>query len=147
MRDLVLAIRRSKGMVLDPTDPDTRSAGSFFTNPLLDAEQLAIAEAGVERLGRSAEDMPRWPAGQGLTKGSAAWLIEASGCERGQRHGGAAISSKHSLALVNRAGATADDIVGLAGLIRRRVRDCFGITLVPEPVFVGFAASVDELLG
>ena len=146
LRELVLEIRRGKSMVLDPADPDTRSAGSFFTNPLVEQGLVGKVEAGLRALGVDPETMPRWPGSHGRVKLSAAWLIERAGFRRGERHGGAAISGSHVLALVNRGGG-ASDLLALAGRIRRGVRDRFGIVLVPEPVFVGFEASVDELLG
>jgi UDP-N-acetylmuramate dehydrogenase len=146
VRELVLAIRRSKSMVLDPADPDTRSAGSFFTNPIIHPGLLEGVHAGLRALGLDPGAMPGWPQPDGRIKLSAAWLIERAGFHRGDRHGGAAISKSHVLALVNRGGG-ADHLVALAGRIRRDVRDRFGIVLVPEPVFVGFDSSVDELLG
>jgi UDP-N-acetylmuramate dehydrogenase len=146
VRELVLAIRRGKSMVLDPTDPDSRSAGSFFTNPQVDGETLATVRDAVDRLGLDPAGLPAWPTNDGRTKLAAAWLIERAGFHRGQEAGGAALSRSHVLALVNRGGG-ASAIVALAGAIRRRVRDVFGIALQPEPVFVGFDQSVDELLG
>lgn len=134
VRRTVLAIRRSKSMVYDPTDPNHRSAGSFFMNPVVQSAQVG-------------EGMPSWPAGEGRAKLSAAWLIEQSGFPRGFVHGRVGLSSNHSLALINRGEASAADLVELAGLIRRGVRERFGVTLVPEPVFIGFDRSVDELLG
>lgn len=128
VRDAVLALRASKGMVLDPDDHDTWSAGSFFTNPVVPDDALP---AGA----------PRYPSGrEGLVKTSAAWLIEHAGFSRGfaLAHGSpAALSTKHTLALTNRGGAAADDLVALARALRDGVRDAFGITLVPEPVTVG----------
>ncbi|MGY5765872.1 UDP-N-acetylmuramate dehydrogenase [Brachybacterium sp. DNPG3] len=128
VREAVLRIRGSKGMVLDPADHDTWSAGSFFTNPIVPA-------AEAERL---PEDAPRYPAGEGLVKTSAAWLISHAGVERGHALGPtASVSTKHSLALTNRGGATSEEIVDLARDVRDRVRDAFGVTLVPEPVRLG----------
>jgi UDP-N-acetylmuramate dehydrogenase len=113
-------------MVLDPADPDTRSAGSFFTNPVLPDD------AGLP------EDAPRYPAGDGLTKTSAAWLIEQSGFGRGYGlPGPAALSTKHTLALTNRGGANAGDLLALARTVRDGVAQRFGIVLEPEPVLVG----------
>ncbi len=130
VRDTVLALRRAKGMVLDDADHDTWSVGSFFTNPVLDA----AAAAGLP------VDAPRYPVDDGRVKTSAAWLIERSGVRRGHSLGSpAAVSSKHSLALTNRGGATAADVVALAGEVRDRVRTAFGITLEPEPTLVGCA--------
>jgi UDP-N-acetylmuramate dehydrogenase len=126
IREAVLELRRGKGMVLDPVDHDTWSAGSFFTNPVL--------EPGVAD-GLPA-DAPRYPAEGGRIKTSAAWLIEQAGFGKGYGVPPATISTKHSLALTNRGGARADDILGLAREIREGVRARFGVTLVPEPVFV-----------
>jgi UDP-N-acetylmuramate dehydrogenase len=133
VREHVLRIRASKSMVLDPTDPNSRSVGSFFTNPIVAPETLAEV------------DMPRWPTNDGRIKLSAAWLIEHAGFSKGEVHGGAGISQRHVLALVGRGGPT-NDLVALAARIRAGVRDRFGIVLEPEPVFVGFDRSVDELL-
>lgn len=126
VREAVLDLRAGKGMVLDPDDYDTWSAGSFFTNPILDPQQ-------AERLPPAA---PRYPADEGV-KTSAAWLIEHSGFGRGFGHGPATLSTKHTLALTNRGGAGADDVLALARQVRDGVRDTFGIVLVPEPVLVG----------
>jgi UDP-N-acetylmuramate dehydrogenase len=127
VRAAVLDLRRAKGMVLDPADHDTWSAGSFFTNPVLPAEQ-------ADRLPPAA---PRWPEPDGRVKVSAAWLIEQAGFARGYGDGPARLSGKHTLALTNRGGATTADLLALARLIRDRVRDRFGVTLVNEPVLVG----------
>ena len=125
VRDAVLALRRSKGMVLDPADHDTWSAGSFFTNPL-------VAPAAVP------EGAPAWPQADGLVKTSAAWLIERAGFTKGYgAPGPAALSGKHTLALTNRGSATTGDLLALAGEIRTGVHKRFGIVLVPEPVLVG----------
>jgi len=138
VRDVVLAVRASKSMVLSPTDPNRRSAGSFFTNP--------IVEPGVADAIRTDEPMPRYPTDDGRTKLSAAWLIERAGFPKGWGDGPAGLSTNHCLALVNRGGATAADLIALAGVIRRGVRDTFGVVLAPEPVFLGFDRTVDELL-
>jgi UDP-N-acetylmuramate dehydrogenase len=131
VREAVLALRRGKGMVLDAADPDTRSAGSFFTNPLLDPEQLSALLARVDA------PPPTWPEPDGRTKVSAAWLIERAGFGKGAFDGPVGISSKHTLALVNRGGGTAADLVRVARAVRDGVRDAFGVDLVPEPVVVG----------
>ncbi|RYY44763.1 MAG: UDP-N-acetylmuramate dehydrogenase [Actinomycetales bacterium] len=129
VRGAVLALRAAKGMVLDADDHDTWSAGSFFTNPVLDADAA----------GRLPEGAPRFPQADGTVKTSAAWLIQAAGFERGHTVAGgrAAVSSKHTLALTNRGDATGEDLLALAREVRDGVRDAFGITLVPEPVLVG----------
>ncbi|TFD55773.1 UDP-N-acetylmuramate dehydrogenase [Cryobacterium sp. Hh7] len=153
VRDTVLALRAGKGMVLDPSDPDTHSAGSFFTNPI-------VTEAFARSLPATA---PQWPMttelpdrvipieeylGVGpipgaepvrLVKLSAAWLIEQSGVSRGFRLPGskAAVSSKHTLALTNTGGATAEEVAQLARYVLGRVQAEFGVNLQPEPVLVG----------
>ncbi|GAB3961237.1 UDP-N-acetylmuramate dehydrogenase [Actinoallomurus acanthiterrae] len=136
-RDAVLGLRRGKGMVVDPTDPDTRSAGSFFTNPILDPDQLTDLEKRVaDRLGPDAV-FPRYPEPDGRTKTSAAWLIDKAGFTKGYGRGPARISTKHTLALTNADGGRTDDLLALAREVRDGVRDAFGVTLVNEPVFVG----------
>jgi UDP-N-acetylmuramate dehydrogenase len=138
VRAAVLALRRRKGMVLDPGDPDTVSAGSFFTNPILRARDFdAVAQRAAERLGADVRP-PAWPVSERTVKTSAAWLIERAGFTRG--HGdpdGIAISSKHTLALTNRGAGTTTQLVALAREIAGGVREAFGVDLVPEPVFAG----------
>lgn len=137
VREAVLALRRGKGMVLDAADPDTRSAGSFFTNPLLDAGQAEALRSRVrDRLGAAAA-APEWPGGDGRVKVSAAWLIERAGFGKGHGNGPVGVSSKHTLALVNRGGGTAADLRAVAAELRDGVRSAFGVELVPEPVVVG----------
>ncbi|MDN0193690.1 UDP-N-acetylmuramate dehydrogenase [Streptomyces sp. S.PNR 29] len=136
-RDTVLKLRAGKGMVLDPEDHDTWSAGSFFTNPILTDEQFAAFRARVHtRLGDGVEP-PAYPAGEGHTKTSAAWLIDKAGFTKGYGSGPARISTKHTLALTNRGGATTEDLLALAREVVAGVRDAFGITLVNEPVTIG----------
>jgi UDP-N-acetylmuramate dehydrogenase len=136
VREAVLALRRSKGMVLDPGDPDSVSAGSFFLNPVMSLERFAELECRVsERLGEAVRP-PAWPEADGAIKTSAAWLIERAGFHRGFGEG-RGISSKHTLALVNRGGASTAELIALARKIRREVRQSFGITLRPEPTLVG----------
>jgi UDP-N-acetylmuramate dehydrogenase len=137
VREQVLALRRSKGMVLDPADPDTRSAGSFFTNPVVTPAQFAALQQVVAASGGPGQRIPRYPAPDGLVKVSAAWLIEHAGFGKGYpgpAGAGPRISAKHTLALVNPGGATAASLVALAGEIRDGVRKAFGVELVPEPV-------------
>jgi UDP-N-acetylmuramate dehydrogenase len=129
--DAVRRVRRTKGMLLVEGDLDCRSAGSFFKNPVLPAEQFA------EIVARGATP-PGFNAGSGMVKVPAAWLIEQVGFAKGYALGAAGISSRHTLALVNRGGATAAEILGLAGQISRRVESRFGIRLEMEPVMVGF---------
>lgn len=126
VRDAVITIRRRKAMVIDPRDPDTRSDGSFFMNPI-------VSPAVFQKLG----DMPHFPAGDNV-KLSAAWLIEHAGFARGFVHGNVGISSKHTLAIINRGGGTAREVLELVRMIQDRVREKFGIELQPEPNFIGF---------
>jgi UDP-N-acetylmuramate dehydrogenase len=135
VREAVLALRRRKGMVIDPADPDSVSAGSFFTNPILDADAYA---ALAERLGPDLRP-PAFPEPDGRVKTSAAWLIERAGFHRGYGNGRVGISTKHTLALVNRGGASTAELMALAREIAAGVRERFGIRLVPEPVLVGHA--------
>lgn len=138
-REAVLALRRGKGMVLDPADPDSRSAGSFFTNPILSAAEFTEFRKRVaDRLGPETEP-PAHPEPDGRVKTSAAWLIERAGFPRGYGRGPARISTKHTLALTNRGGATTADLLALAREVRAGVAEAFGITLVNEPVMVGVA--------
>jgi len=139
VRDAVLALRRGKGMVLDPEDPDSVSAGSFFVNPILSADEFA--ELGRRAAARLGDDVriPEWPDADGSVKTSAAWLIERAGFHRGYGDGRAGISSKHTLAIVNRGGATSAELVALARELRDGVRDTFGVTLHPEPTLIGIS--------
>lgn len=137
VREAVLALRRGKGMVLDDADHDTWSAGSFFTNPIVgEAEVEGVRERVASVCGAEvAESMPSYPGG----KLSAAWLIERAGFPKGHPGEGAParLSTKHTLALTNRGMATSADLIALAREIRDGVRDAFGVTLVPEPVWIG----------
>jgi UDP-N-acetylmuramate dehydrogenase len=156
VRRAVLALRASKGMVLDAADPDSVSAGSFFTNPIvsdrfagslpIDAPRWPVEPVRSEPVVRSLDsfspaDIPVRTTGDRRVKLSAAWLIERAGISRGFRLPGsrAAVSSKHSLAIVNTGGATATDITELARYIQSRVLSVFGVILQPEPVFVGIS--------
>lgn len=127
VRETVLAIRRGKGMVLDAADHDSWSAGSFFTNPILDAEAAAVLP----------EDAPRFPDAEGRIKTSAAWLIQHAGFAKGHGDGEARLSTKHVLALTNRGRATASDLLALATEVRDGVEQRFGIRLVPEVNLIG----------
>ncbi|MFI0417362.1 UDP-N-acetylmuramate dehydrogenase [Spongiactinospora sp. 9N601] len=132
-RAAVLELRRSKGMVLDAADPDTHSAGSFFTNPVLTAAQAAELEL-------RAAGFPRWPLPDGTVKVPAAWLIEQAGFAKGYGTGGVRISGKHPLALTNPdLSGTAGELLALAREIRDGVAEKFGVTLVNEPVMVGLS--------
>jgi UDP-N-acetylmuramate dehydrogenase len=136
VRAAVIKIRARKGMVLNPGDPDTRSAGSFFTNPVITAEELARVEAAAA--GKGAGTVPRYSMGMGLVKVPAAWLIEHAGFAKGHgAPGPARVSSKHTLALVNTGDATTADLLALAREIVSGVRAAYGVTLSPEPVFIG----------
>jgi UDP-N-acetylmuramate dehydrogenase len=138
VRATVVALRRRKSMVLDPDDPNARSVGSFFMNPIVPAAVADDLEAALRGEGALGEDErpPRFPAGDGRVKLSAAWLIERSGLTKGYQRGNVGLSSRHTLAIVNRGGAAASEVVALAREVRDRVRQRFGVTLVPEPVFV-----------
>jgi UDP-N-acetylmuramate dehydrogenase len=131
-RDAVLEIRRAKSMVIDEGDPNSRSAGSFFKNPIIDR---SLYESIVAANGAA---VPQFPAGENTVKVPAAWLIEQSGFHKGYESGRAGISTKHSLAIVNRGGATSADIISLEEKIQHAVVQKFDILLQPEPVFVGF---------
>jgi UDP-N-acetylmuramate dehydrogenase len=124
VREGVLALRTRKGMVLDPADHDTWSAGSFFTNPV-------VGTAAVP------DGAPAWPQPDGAVKTSAAWLIEHAGFGKGYGNDSVSLSTKHTLALTNRGSATTDGLLALARELRDGVREKFGITLVNEPVLVG----------
>jgi UDP-N-acetylmuramate dehydrogenase len=147
VRDAVLALRAGKGMVLDPADPDSISAGSFFTNPVLDASQFAELErlVAVRSPGRKVPFFPadagaesRAGAGTGLVKVPAAWLIEQAGFTKGfQGAGGVRISTKHTLALTNPGGGSTADLIALARQVVAGVRDAFGVELTSEPTIVG----------
>jgi len=147
VRSAVLRLRRRKGMVLDPGDPDSRSAGSFFTNPVLDSGQFATLRRVVDERCGPGVPIPQFPAGPGQVKVSAAWLIGQAGFQKGYEHAAPAdgkrpgpaahISTKHTLALVNPGGASAAEVVGLAREIRDRVHDIFRVELASEPVLVG----------
>src|SRR5690242_1260629 len=137
-RAAVIELRQRKGMVIDPADPDTRSAGSFFLNPVLDAATLAGVEAAARARCGPDVRVPRFEAGNGHVKVPAAWLIERSGFARGYNPGdGARISAKHTLALVNAGSASTAALLALAREIRDGVHAAFGVTLHPEPILIG----------
>jgi UDP-N-acetylmuramate dehydrogenase len=145
VRDAVLRTRAAKGMVLTPGDPDALSAGSFFRNPVVDCasfDGIAQRARGIGLLGEG-EVLPSFAAPDNGVKLPAAWLIERAGFHKGYGHGRVGISSRHTLALVNRGGATAAELLTLAREIQDGVRAVFGIDLVPEPVFVGFGPGGD----
>ena len=124
VREAVLGLRRGKAMVLDPADHDTWSTGSFFTNPILPASEVP-------------DGAPSWGQPDGQVKTSAAWLIEHAGFTKGFGTDRVRVSSRHTLALTNRGGATTAELLELARTIRDGVQDRFGVTLVNEPVLVG----------
>jgi len=135
VRDAVRKIRAGKGMLITAGDDDSRSAGSFFKNPILSADQYQAlsARAAAKNL-----QIPSYPALDAQKKVSAAWLVEHSGFSRGYGNGPVGISRKHALAIVNRGNATAADVLALKEAIQQRVEEIWGIVLEPEPVFVGF---------
>jgi UDP-N-acetylmuramate dehydrogenase len=145
VRAAVLELRRSKSMLLDPSDENGRSAGSFFMNPTLDAAAFEGVKARVDAAGvvGPGESMPAFPAAGGRVKLSAAWLIERAGLRKGTADGRVGLSTRHTLAIVNRGGATAAEILAFAQRVRATVLDRFGVALVPEPVLLGF--TPDEL--
>jgi len=132
VRESVIEIRRAKSMVLDPGDPNRRSCGSFFVNPVLAAADAARVAALAGDAG-----MPRWPEPDGRVKLSAAWLIERAGFRRGERAGAVGLSTRHTLAIVCHDGARAGDVAGFARRVRDGVAERFGVRLAPEPVFWG----------
>jgi UDP-N-acetylmuramate dehydrogenase len=134
VREAVLSLRAGKGMVLDAADHDTWSVGSFFTNPVVSAEEFARLDATVDG------PVPNYPAPDGV-KLAAGWLVERAGFGKGYPGAGAAVrlSTKHALALTNRGGATTRDVIALARAVRDGVRAKFGIDLTPEPILIGAA--------
>ena len=137
VRETVIRVRRSKSMVLDPGDPNARSCGSFFLNPIVDGAALAAIDARAAGL-----SMPRWAQPDGRVKLSAAWLIERAGFTRGQSEGPVGLSTRHTLAIVCHDGARARDVTAFARRVRAGVEERFGVRLHPEPIFWG-ALSLD----
>jgi UDP-N-acetylmuramate dehydrogenase len=139
VRDAVRSIRHSKAMLIVPGDEDCRSAGSFFKNPVVNQDEAAriVALAQQRAPGKI---LPQYPAEDGQMKLAAAWLVEQAGFSKGFRRGAVGISRKHSLAIVNRGGASARDIVAFKNEIQQKVFDNWGVELHPEPVFVGFGS-------
>jgi UDP-N-acetylmuramate dehydrogenase len=134
-RDAVRKIRAGKGMLIVDGDDDCRSAGSFFKNPILSAEQY---QQLTEKAAAKNLQIPSYPALDAQKKVSAAWLVEHSGFSKGYDFGPVGISRKHALAIVNRGNASANDVLALKSDIQERVKEIWGIVLEPEPVFVGF---------
>lgn len=135
VREAVLEIRRGKAMVIVPTDPDSCSVGSFFVNPTVNRKTVDRLK---EILGSDGEKLPAFPVSDDRVKLSAAWLIERAGVKRGYIHGNVGTSTKHALAIINRGGGTAGEVIELMQLVQKRVLEEFGVELTPEPVFVGF---------
>lgn len=138
VRRTVFALRKKKSMVLDPADPNRRSAGSFFTNPVVDADTFArVVEVALTRgLVAREEDVPRYPAGDAV-KLAAGWLIERAGIQKGMRRGPVGVSSAHALALVHHGGGTTGELLALAASIRAQVEAVFGVRLEAEPRLLG----------
>jgi UDP-N-acetylmuramate dehydrogenase len=135
VREAVLAIRASKGMVIRPGDEEARSAGSFFKNPVLSEDEFAQLR---HRAAARGLEIPSYPGLEAKKKVSAAWLVEQSGFAKGCVHGHVGISRKHALAIVNLGGATAAEVIALKDEIEKRVEEQWGVRLQPEPVMVGF---------
>jgi len=149
VREAVRSIRAAKAMLLVRDDPDSSSAGSFFKNPVVSEQAFAEIEAAATQhgvLGRG-ESVPRFPAGDGQVKVPAAWLIERTGFGRGTTDGAVGLSKKHTLALVNRGGARAEDVLRFAGKLQEGVAERFGVRLSTEPAFIGFRDDVVERFG
>jgi UDP-N-acetylmuramate dehydrogenase len=140
VREAILTIRRRKAMVIDPADPDTRSAGSFFKNPVVPEAAFAELATAMQAAGllKAEQFIPHYLLANGQVKLLAAWLIERAGFTKGYTRGRVGLSSKHTLALVNRNKATAAEVIALMREIQDCVQAQFGVPLVPEPVFVGF---------
>jgi UDP-N-acetylmuramate dehydrogenase len=137
VRDDVRSIRRSKAMLIVDGDEDCRSAGSFFKNPIISMAEANRVQALAEKRAPG-KALPRYPAADGQVKLAAAWLVEQSGFAKGYSRGPVGLSRKHTLAIVNRGGATAKDILALKDEIEEKIFDVWGVALQPEPVFVGF---------
>lgn len=140
VREAVIAIRRRKAMVLDADDRDSRSAGSFFVNPIIPGAEFEQVKQRASQYVSDIATMPAFAATNNYIKLSAAWLIEHAGIGRGYIHGNVGTSTKHSLAIINRGGGTAGEILELCKKIQVQVMEVFGVTLQPEPVFIGFEA-------
>lgn len=137
VRDAVREIRKGKAMLLVAGDEDSRSAGSFFKNPLVSVTEARRVETLAQRVAPD-KKLPQYAAQDGQVKLSAAWLVEHAGFHKGYSRGVVGISRRHSLAIVNHGGATARDIIALKNEVEQKVFDVWGVRLQPEPVFVGF---------
>jgi UDP-N-acetylmuramate dehydrogenase len=144
VRAAVLAIRRRKAMVIDPSDPDTRSAGSFFKNPIISTTEFSALETKARTAGlvQAEESVPHYPADNAQIKVPAAWLLERAGFAKGYTRGNVGLSSKHSLSIINRGDARASEVVELMREIQSRVQARFGLALQPEPILLGFTQSL-----
>jgi UDP-N-acetylmuramate dehydrogenase len=138
VREAVLEIRASKAMLIRPGDEDSKSAGSFFKNPVLSAAECEVLQQKAKARGL---EIPSYPALTSQKKISAAWLVEHSGFSKGYGHGHVGISRKHALAIVNRGGATAAEIMNFKDEIQRSIAEQWGVRLEMEPVLVGFDQS------
>jgi UDP-N-acetylmuramate dehydrogenase len=149
VRDAVIALRRAKGMVVDPDDPDSVSVGSFFVNATLTRAEMGALEARIaeRRLLRPGETIPRFAADGDLFKVPAAWLVERAGFRKGYGQGRVGISAKHALALVHRGEGTTRELVALARAIQEGVMRVFGVELRPEPIFLGCSLGVAPAAG
>ncbi len=136
VRERVIALRRGKSMVLDPADENRHSAGSFFTNPVVDLDTWRRVEARAASALGAGEVMPSFDAGAGKRKLSAAWLIDRAGMKKGFGEGRVGLSTRHTLAIVNRGGATAAEVLAFAAEVVRQVEERFGVALTPEPEIV-----------
>ena len=139
VRAAVLALRRKKSMLIVDGDPNRRSVGSFFTNPIVGAAEADTVAARAVALGAIArpDEMPRWPAAGGAVKLSAGWLIERAGIRKGQRRGAVGVSTAHALALVHLGGGSTAELLELAREVRDAVHGRFAMTLLPEPTMIG----------
>ncbi|MFA5776326.1 MAG: UDP-N-acetylmuramate dehydrogenase [Patescibacteria group bacterium] len=139
VREVVLELRKSKSMLIDPNDPNSISAGSFFNNPV-------VADDIFEKIKEKYPDAPNWPQGNGSIKLSAGWLIEESGLPKGfiYKDGKVGLSQKHALAIINRGGARASDVYKFAEFIKKSVFDIFGVKLQPEVLFIGILKGGDS---
>lgn len=135
-RQAVLRIRAEKSMVLNPSDPNSKSAGSFFKNPIVTTEKLAEIVERAKKI--NIERVPSYPCDGQTVKIPAAWLIEQSGFQKGYRRGKTGLSTKHTLAIVNFHEARAVDVIALKDEIQTKVKEIFDVELLPEPIFVGF---------
>lgn len=143
VHDTVVALRRAKGMVLDPSDVDTHSAGSFFTNPIVSAEaaEQVRERALVAGLVSAKHEVPSWPESDGRVKLAAGWLIERAGVTKGLRRGNVGVSSKHALALVHHGGGSTAELLALADEVTQRVHAAFGVQLEREPQLLAGAVA------